>query len=76
MKFQIQQNKLRDEVKKRIFDGFGSHAITINLMMKGNVCPEQQSRSQDHLEVNESFHKERRLLNYDYQEKYCEFDHH
>lgn len=27
MKFQIQQNKLRDEVKKRIFDGFGSHAI-------------------------------------------------
>ncbi len=27
MKFQIQQNKLRDEVKKRIFDGFGSQAI-------------------------------------------------
>jgi len=26
MKFQIQQHKLRDEVKKRIFDGFGSHA--------------------------------------------------
>jgi len=27
MKFQIQQNKLRDEVKKWIFDGFGSQAI-------------------------------------------------
>jgi ribosomal protein S18 acetylase RimI-like enzyme len=27
MKLQIQQNKLRDEVKKRIFDGFGSQAI-------------------------------------------------
>lgn len=27
MKFQIQQSKLRDEVKKRIFDGFGSQAI-------------------------------------------------
>ncbi len=27
MKFQIQQNKLLDEVKKRIFDGFRSHAI-------------------------------------------------
>ena len=27
MKFQIQQNKLRDEVKKRIFDGFGKQAI-------------------------------------------------
>jgi hypothetical protein len=27
MKFQIQQNKLHDEVKKRIFDGFVSQAI-------------------------------------------------
>lgn len=27
MEFQIQQNKLCDEVKKRIFDGFGSQAI-------------------------------------------------
>lgn len=27
MKFQIQQNKLRDEVKKKIFDGFGSQAV-------------------------------------------------
>lgn len=27
MKFQIQQNKLRDEIKKRIFDGFGRQAI-------------------------------------------------
>lgn len=26
MKFQIQQNKLRDEVKKKIFDGFGMQA--------------------------------------------------
>jgi ribosomal protein S18 acetylase RimI-like enzyme/8-oxo-dGTP pyrophosphatase MutT (NUDIX family) len=27
MKFQIQQNKLRDEIKKKIFDGFGNQAI-------------------------------------------------
>ena len=27
MKFQIQQNKLHDEVKKKIFDGFGRQAI-------------------------------------------------
>ena len=27
MKFRILKNKLRDEVKKKIFDGFGSQAI-------------------------------------------------
>lgn len=27
MKFRILKNKLRDEIKKKIFDGFGSHAI-------------------------------------------------
>jgi ribosomal protein S18 acetylase RimI-like enzyme len=29
MKFQIQRNNLRDEVKKKIFDGFGKQAIEI-----------------------------------------------